>query len=131
MSQQNVEIVRRMIGLANRGDVEELGALLALDIECFPASDQPESASFRGREAFMEYAQGWLEVIDRYVIEPSEYLDLGEYVVVVARIAARGRGSGVEITDSEAWLYRFRDGKAIEYRECGTKAQALEAVDRH
>jgi ketosteroid isomerase-like protein len=62
------------------------------------------------------------------VIEPGEYLDLGECVVVVGRVNARGRGSGVETADTHAWLIRFRDGKAIEYRECGTKERALEAA---
>jgi ketosteroid isomerase-like protein len=128
MSQGNVEFARRWMDLVNRGDVEGLARLLAPDIECFPASDQPEAAPFRGRGAFIEYANGWLEAFDRYVIEPGEYLDLGECVVVVGRVNARGRGSGVETADTHAWLIRFRDGKAIEYRECGTKERALEAA---
>ena len=128
MSRENVEIVRRMYWLASRGDLEGLGALVAGDIECFPASDEPDSEPFRGREAFIEYARGWLEAFDQYVVEPNEYLDLGEYVVVVGRVSARGRASGVEAADEDAWVYRFRGGQLTEYRECGTKARALEAV---
>jgi hypothetical protein len=70
----------------------------------------------------------WLEVFDQYFIDEVEYLDLGEYVILVGRVVARGRGSGVETTDTDAWVYRLRDGKTVEYRECGTKAEALEAV---
>jgi uncharacterized protein len=128
MSQENVEIVRRMIELANRGDVAGIAALMAPDIECFPAEDQVDSKPFRGREAFAEYAAEWLEVFDQYTIMASEVLDLGEYVIVVGRVVARGRGSGAETADEDAWLYRLRDGKAIEYRECRTKAAALEAA---
>jgi uncharacterized protein len=128
MSQENVEIAKRMIELANRGEVDGITALMSPDIECVPAQDQPDSRPFTGREAFTDYAKEWLEVFDRYAIEPSEYLDLGEYVVVVGRVVARGRGSGAETSDEDAWLYRFRDGRAIEYRECGSKAKALEAA---
>ena len=128
MSHDNVEIVRRMIDLANRREVEALGQLVAPDIECFPASEQPDSKPFRGRDAFAEYARDWLEVFDQYVIEPSEYLDRGDYVVLIGRVVACGRDSGAETAEGGVWLYRFRNGKAIEYRECGTKEQALEAL---
>jgi ketosteroid isomerase-like protein len=128
MSQQNVETVRRIVDLANHGDVEGIMALMAPDIECVPAADQPESKPFRGRDAFAKYAHGWLEVFDHYVIEPREYLDLGEYVVVIGRVVARGRGSGVETSDEDAWVWRFQNGQAIEYQECGTKERALQAV---
>jgi len=117
-----------MIDLANRRDVEAFAQLLAPDIECFPAPDQPDSEPFRGRDAFVEYAKDWLEVFDQYVIEPSEYLDRGDHVVLIGRVVARGRDSGAETAEADAWLYRFRQGKAIEYRECGTKERALEAV---
>lgn len=77
MSGENVETVRRMIELANRGDVEGIVALMAPDIECVPAADQPESEPFRGRDAFAAYAKGWLDAFDRYEIEPHEYVNLG------------------------------------------------------
>ena len=128
MSHENVELVRRLIGLANSGDVDGMAPLVAPDIECFPASDQPESQPFRGRDAFLAYAKGWLEVFDRYAVEPTEYLDLGEYVVVSARVVARGRGSGVDTAATDVWLYRFRDGRTTEYHERGTKERAFEAA---
>jgi ketosteroid isomerase-like protein len=128
MSQENVELARHIIELTNRGDYEGVAALLAPDVECFPAADQPESEPFRGVEAFLRYARGWEEAFEKYVIEPTEILDRGECVVMVGQITARGRGSGVETTDEDAAVYRFRDGQVVEYRECGTKARALEAV---
>jgi hypothetical protein len=44
----------------------------------------------------LEYGKGWLEAFDQYLIEPGEFLDLGECVVVVGRVIARGHGSGVD-----------------------------------
>jgi ketosteroid isomerase-like protein len=129
MSQENVEIAKRWTQLANSGDIAGVLGLMAPDIQCFPAEDQPESSrGFRGREAFARYVEPWRDAFDDYRIEVSEYIDLGEYVVIVARLNARGRLSGVETSDDEVWLMRFRDSKAIEYRECRTKEQALQAA---
>ena len=75
-----------------------------------------------------EYAGGWLDAFDPYVLEASEYLDLGECVVVLGRVVGSPRETGVTVADDEAWLYRFSGGEVIEYRECGTKANALEAA---
>jgi len=128
MSEENVEVVRQMIALNNARDFDGVLDFMAVDIECFPADDQPESESFRGREAFAAYYKEWLETFDEYVIEPSEYLDRGEYVILVGRVVGRGRLSQAQVSDEDAWLYRFRRGKVVEYRECGTKARALEAA---
>jgi ketosteroid isomerase-like protein len=129
MSQENVAIAKRWMQLANARDVAGILRLMAIDIQCFPDQDQPESrGSFRGREAFARYIEPWQDAFDDYRIEVSEYIDLGEYVVVVGRVNARGRESGAETSDAEVWLLRFRGRKAIEYRECRTKEKALEAI---
>ena len=92
---------------------------------CFPSEDDPEAAPFRGREALAKRIERWHEAYDRYAIDVSEYIDVGEYV---AEIHGRGRISQAEVTDHEVWLGRFRDGNAVEYRECRTKEKALEAA---
>lgn len=130
MSQQNMEIARQMIECVNQADDEGLAALMSPDVQCFPVANQPDGTPFRGREAFLRYARDWTEAFDYYAVESPEYLDLGEYVLVVGRTVARGRGSGVETsTEGDAWLLRFRDGRAVEYREYETKQEALEAVE--
>jgi ketosteroid isomerase-like protein len=130
MPQENVAIARKMIDCVNRGDDERLADLMAVDVECFPAVDQPEPP-FRGRDAFVEYIRGWTQAFEPYAVEASEYLDVGGHVVIVGRIVARGRGSGVETTsDGDAWVLRVRDGRVIEYREFDRRQDALEAVQR-
>jgi ketosteroid isomerase-like protein len=128
MSQENVEIVRQWIALSNAGDLQAIFNLLDPDIACFPAEDEPEAASFRGRDDYIRRAEETREAFDKHAIEVSEYIDLGEYVAVVARIYVRGRISQAEVSDGEVWLFRFRDGKCVEYRECSTKERALEAA---
>ena len=126
MSRENVEIVRHWIALSNAGDVPAILELLAPDIECFPAEGEPEAEAFRGREAYARRAYEAREAFDEHKIEVFEYVDLGEYVAVVARIHARGRMSQANVSADEVWLIRFGDGKVVEYRECTTKERALE-----
>jgi ketosteroid isomerase-like protein len=128
MSEENVEIARRWIALSNAGDIPAILDLLDPEIECFPAENEPEAVSFRGREAYAKRAEDARGSFDDHLIEVSEYIDLGEYVAVVARISARGRISRAPVAGDEVWLLRFSNGKCVEYRECGTKERALEAA---
>src|SRR6187200_2951872 len=98
MSQENVEVVRRWIALSNAGDLEAIFNLLDPDIECFPAEGEPEAEPFRGRDAYMRRAKDAREAFDEHAIDVSEYIDLGEYVAVVARIDVRGRTSRAKVS---------------------------------
>jgi ketosteroid isomerase-like protein len=129
-SRTNVDVAREMIECVNRADDEGLAALMSLDVRCFPDRNGPE-APFRGREAFLRYARGWTEAFEHYAVEACEYLDFGEYVIVVGRTEARGRGSGVETSsEGDTWLFRFANGEAVEYHECDSKQEALGAVGK-
>ncbi len=129
MSQENVEITKRIVDLANAQDVDGVLQFIGPDIEAHPASDQLETRVLRGRQAYANYVRPWYEeVFEDYLIEVDELIDVGDCVVVVGRVRGRGRMSGIEVGDDDAWLWRFRDGKAVEYRECGTKAKALEVA---
>ena len=128
MSRENVQTARRMIELYNAGDVAGCILFAAPDIVCHPAEGEPETRVVHGSEAWGEYLRDALDIFVEYEVETSEYIDLGECVVVVGSIHGRGRASGVKVSSDEVWLFRFSDGKAVEYRECGTKARALKAA---
>jgi ketosteroid isomerase-like protein len=129
VSEENVELARRWIAFADAGDLASILELLDPDVECFPAEGEPEAAPFRGREEFARSGRASREVWGERSVEALEYVDLGEYVAVVARINARGRVSGAPVSGEEVWLVRFRDGKCVEYRECGTRERALEFAE--
>ncbi|MET0810168.1 MAG: nuclear transport factor 2 family protein [Thermoleophilaceae bacterium] len=128
MSQENVEIARRMNEYYNARDVHGCVRLAVTDIVFHPGEGEPETGPMKGSREWGDYLRSNLEVFPQYEVEASEYVDLGEFVVVVGSVRGRGRVSGVEVHSDEVWLWRFRDGKAVEYWECGTKEQALEAA---
>jgi hypothetical protein len=49
--------------------------------------------------------------LDNYRTEADEFIDAGDAVIVVARLTARGRGSGAEFTNRIVLMYGLRDGK--------------------
>jgi uncharacterized protein len=128
MTQENVEIVRELINRSNAGDVAGMLELMSPDIVGFPAADLPESGIVRGPAEFAAYLRTWHEAWRERTVEPREFIDRGDFVIVTLRLVARGRASGIPVTVDEAHLWRFRNGRAIEYRECGTKARGLEAA---
>jgi ketosteroid isomerase-like protein len=61
-------------------------------------------------------------------MEPEEFRDLGDDVLMIGRLYARGRESGVQIDSPIAWLSTFRDGKGVRARGYLNVQEALEAA---
>ena len=130
MSQENIDIHRRLQERIDAGDTEGQLNLIHPDIEL--VGDDFET--FQGREGWRELAARDHELVEEWRFEVEEHIDAGEYLVVVGRLRGTARSSGVRLEDLDAieppavYLWRFRDGLAIEFRACRTKAEALEAA---
>ena len=116
MSEENVELVRRAIESINRGGLE--AAIEVVDDFCAPDAELravgrlPDLGRvLRGREALKGYWAQLFGTFDNYRTEADEFIDAGDAVIVVARLTARGRGSGAEITNRIVLMYGLRDGK--------------------
>ena len=128
MSQANIEVVQRLAERINAGDIDGMLHLISPEIEYWTREDEPDAGVFRGHKEFAEFANSWLSAFDEYEVEVYEYIDADDYVVVPGRARGRGRNSGATVDAHETWVWRIRDGKAVECREYADKAQALEAV---
>jgi len=140
MSEENVALVRRTYELINAigrtgeefVDPEELApelwGRLAPDFELHGRPDVPDPTVYRGREEAKEFWRMIQEVWAEVRWEPLEFTDLGDVVVVDARIVGLGRGSDVPIEGDETDVFWFRDGDIVRLQGFPTKAQALEAA---
>ena len=129
MSQENVEVVRRAINARNRGDRDAALAAASPDIEFdFSTSAGPYAGIYKGVEAIMRLWDGMEDVFSELRWEPQEFIDAGDAVVVSMHFHTRGRGSGVESVARGAGVYWFKDGKVVRYKQCQTRADALEAA---
>src|SRR5918995_5377838 len=59
----------------------------------------------------------------------TEYIEVGDKVVLAARARFHGRGSDVEVEGGGMGaVYMLRDGRIVRYQQLQSKAEALEAA---
>ena len=68
------------------------------------------------------------DVWEEHRIEPREFIDAGDRVVVLHREYQRGKGSGVEIVIDTASILDLREGRIVRMQGYVNPAEALEAV---
>jgi ketosteroid isomerase-like protein len=128
MSRENVELVR--IGVDHFAATGE-PAWDTLD-EHVEVRDHDimDGREYRGhadvrRWLFEDWASAWSD----YSSEPEEFIDVDdERVIVVSRVKATGRSSGVEIERQDAMVFVVRDRQVVRLDYYNSKQQALDAV---
>src|SRR3954468_2503008 len=93
MSQENVEIVRRVFETYNAADMDGFRELYDPDVIVRTVEDWPEPGPYVGREAVMRFFEQLRETFDADTLEPiSAFIDTADHVVV--RYIWRGTGHG-------------------------------------
>ena len=85
---------------------------------------------YRGRDESKEFWRKTQTIFDEIRWESRDLLDLGDAVVVDARIVARGRGGAVPIEVDETDVFWFRDGRLVRLQAFAERADALAAAER-
>jgi uncharacterized protein len=123
-----VEIVKRGYEALSRGDMAAVLEGFDPNIEWWDRSDALNPTVVRGHDGMRGM---WAEIAESFAewrMEPKEFIDAGDYVVVPLDHVMRGRASGALIEGHEVHVFKLRDGKVTALREYQTKAEALEAV---
>ena len=129
MSEQNVEVVRRMYEARDSGDAA--GALAQFHPEVvIDATARGDTAIGHGREELAAIIAEWTEAFDEWREEIEEMRDLGEKVYVAATQRGRGKESGVEVETRYALLYEVQDDKITRMTLFHGPSEALEAAGR-
>ena|ERR687898_743429 len=101
MSQESIELLRRINELFNRGDFEPMFALADPPPELEyvpPAGELDLGGAQRGREGFRRVVEGFWDEFDDPHIELDELIDAGDQVFISATFRGRGKHSGAEMT---------------------------------
>ena len=131
MSQENVEIVRRVSDAYNRRDVGAMLGELHPEIEWhtwLQAQVGGGATVYRGHQGVREGVRDLEEAFSEIQAEQSEVRDLGERVVAIGRLRGRGKESGAMTESALAWIVEFKSGKVIRVREYLDREEALEAA---
>ena len=106
----------------------EMWEAFAPDVVLHGRSDVPDSTTFHGREETKEFWRRLQEVFAEVSWEPEEFTDLGDVVVVDAKLSVLGRGSDVPIVSDESDVFWFRDGMVSALQAFPTHEQAMAAA---
>src|SRR2546423_14160017 len=114
MSQGNVEVVRKGYEALNQGGVEAVLVFIDPDFEMeVPPDVSPEPQTLRGYEGIRQWFEAASDALEEIRIEPEEFIDAGDQVVVPVRIIARGRGSGIEAEQRVTQVWALRNGLSV------------------
>jgi ketosteroid isomerase-like protein len=127
----DVETAVNAIDAWNRGDLP--GFLDAWDAEAewrpaFPQGTEGAGSVVHGHE---EIGRAWHNVRSvwaEYRLEVEEARVVGEKLLVLGHLYARGAGSGLEIDSPWSAVVRFRDGKVLRARDWLDHEHGLEAA---
>ena len=129
MSQENLAIVRAAFAVVTiPGDPAAMIAASAPAFEMHLTGVTGEPVHYSGasgiREWFRDVAHSW----ESFRFEATGFRDLGDRVLVLGDVRARGRVSGVEVDDRWGWIVELRDGRAISLHGFLDQGEALKAV---
>jgi ketosteroid isomerase-like protein len=136
MSQENVDLVGRLLDMFARRDHEAVFAFYDPDIE-WDARAAPDfgavddlSGFYRGHDGVRAYWRQWLQAWKDIQFEVDDVLDAGDEVVALIRNQRQwGRESGiVTVMPPYGLVFTIRDGKVVRWRSYPSQESALEAV---
>jgi ketosteroid isomerase-like protein len=134
MSQENVEIVRRVFEAVARRDTASILALYDPEVEVHFSPGtlwhrMGEAGSYCGLEGLRAFDRELRQAFEDFETNCEELIEAGERVVSVSRYRARGRRSGIEVDGPPQFgIWTIADGQITRVDWFNTRGEALEAA---
>ena len=123
-----MERLREAYRAFNEGGVEAFLERLAPDFQVRDRDTSPDRETRYGKEGIKQLFASYMEAFDALRLEPEEFIDAGDQVVVLLQQRVRGKGSGAEVVGNIAHVWTLRGPDVHRLRIFGDKEQALEAL---
>jgi ketosteroid isomerase-like protein len=128
MAETNVDRLRSGYAALSRGDYEAVRELLDPKILLRDRPEAPDARSYHGYEGMLVTLRDTSESFEDFRLDPQQFFEHADKVVVILSMTGRGRTSGVPVEERIAHLWTLRDGLAIELRAFTDPADALEVA---
>ena len=129
MSEENVDVVRRVYEAAAGRDATGIFALYDAEVELDATRlGVGDLGIYHGHEGLRRLFGELHEVWGQIEYDYEELIDAGQNVVAVVGRHARGRSSGVDVEAPLAVLWTVGEGKVTRVVWFSTRAEALEAA---
>jgi len=129
MSQENVEIVRRLMDAWNRQDLEGILALTDSEAEYVNAPTAVEPGTRQGQDEIVTVLRTQCESIPGALQEIDRFHDRGEEIITEGRLSRTMPGSDVRISNPFLISWKFRDGKPIRLEQLGAGPEFADALE--
>jgi len=139
MSQENVEMVRGMWEPFKEVDLtavdwddeairEMSERFWSPEVELRWSRSGPEARVYQGRDGVIQAFREWVEPFREYYIEPLDFIEQEDRVIIPQRHRGIGSTSGVSVEDEFTHVYEVRDHMITRVDEYDTLDEALEAA---
>jgi ketosteroid isomerase-like protein len=133
MSQENVEIVRRVYRGLEQGDFWSHADSFAPDVRSArimgPDSEGAGlSGEWHGRDGLVENLRQWLDAWDDLRVHPEEFIEAGDKVIAFTRQTGTAKASGIPLDREFADVWELQGGTVVELRFYWRREDALEAA---
>ena len=131
MSQENVKAFKRAIQAYNRRDIDAFLEEIDPEVELHGALQpllQSEATVYQGHEGVRQWVRDIDEALADIRLELPEIRDLGDRIVAIGWIRARGKASGAETESPFGCVLELKNGKATRVVSFLSEAEALEAA---
>jgi ketosteroid isomerase-like protein len=124
----NVDVVRRMFAAFAERDLDAMLATMDEEVEFLPVTANLTTGGvpYRGHEGIARYLEDLKGVWPELRIHPGEMRDLGDVVLTLGRV--RARGGGMILDRPTGWVFKMRDGRILRARVYGSQDEAIDAA---
>jgi ketosteroid isomerase-like protein len=137
MTEENVEVVRRVYEAAARRDSAAVLALYDSEVELDGSRlgvvglAGEGGGIYRGHEGLRRFFREWHEAWEQIEYDYDELIDAGsDQVISVVTRHGRGRSSGAEVELPVALVWTVREGRVTRVVWFRSRDEALEAAGR-
>jgi ketosteroid isomerase-like protein len=124
MSEENVAVIRGVYETTGGGSEQVLAALDELvpalcteDIEFIETPERVDARTYRGHDGVKEAFRRFYDQWESHTGELIKIEDHGDQVFAAVGERAKGKGSGVPVTNVLYTVFGFREGKVCRYFE--------------
>jgi ketosteroid isomerase-like protein len=126
-------VVRLGVEAYNRRDLEAVVTMYRPDLEYYPYREFVEAAlaepCYHGPSGYRSYIAATYDVWGTEVrLEPTELIDMGDRLVLLANMPMRAQASGIALAQTYAGVSTLKDGRVVRQDDFLDHAEALELV---
>jgi ketosteroid isomerase-like protein len=128
MSQSDIEDLRARYEAVSRGDRTAVFRDVHPGFTLKTPDRIPNAGTYLGGEEANRFMEDFWAPFEQVIVEPQEFLESDDRIVVVLRVRSRHRGSSAFVEIRVAALWTMRDGKPITCEMYPQPEKAIEAA---